>query len=93
MTHTHEQAIELMKAMQYEYCKLLTSTGKVANNNIAKITYELLSFGKAYTTVCKNRQQNCYGSKIIGLLKKVGIEATLQNDAPRGGKIGDFIQI
>ena len=46
-----------------------------------------------YTTVDSGRYQRCHLENTVGILKGAGIDHTAGNDAPEGGKHGNYVMV
>ena len=59
--------------------------------------YVLAKFAVSYpgvkirTTIAPGKYQRCYLDNTVAILKGAGIEYTAGNDAPKGGRQGDYV--
>lgn len=66
------------------------------NNYLHHIVIWLFEGYEVRVTLQKNKKYSCYKSKTLNVLEKLGVNKSdiiIDNDAPRGGQLGNLISI
>ena len=73
--------------------KVIADAKKLTSSPIErKMIEDLLKFGFVRTAIAKGYSTDDRTSKIVSICIKLGLSIDDANDAPKGGKIGNFVQ-